>query len=203
MRMSALADRSGLPVATIKFYLREGLLPPGVSTSATRAEYDDSHVRRLRLVRALHDVAGLRLDAIRGVLAAVDDESLSWHEAVGSAHMLLGPEGPEPSSSSRDRVAALLARRGWSVGGRHADVLARALDALDGLDQPVSDRLLDLYAGTLATLAEQEVAGIAADDRVLATEQVVVGTVLLEPVLLALRRIAQANVSRTRGLRRG
>lgn len=198
MRMSELAERSALPVATIKFYLREGLLPAGVSTSATRAEYDDSHVRRLRLVRALHEVAGLRLDAIRGVLDAVDDDSLSWHEAVGSAHMLLGPDGPPPTSGSHRRVDRLLARHGWSVGSRHAEVLARALDALDGLEQPLGDEALDLYADTLRTLAEREVASIEADDRVLATEQVVVGTVLLEPVLLALRRIAQANVSRDR-----
>lgn len=38
------------------------------------------------------------------------------------------------------------------------------------------------------------------EDRVVATEQVVIGTLLLEPVLLTIRRIAQDNVSqRSRG----
>ncbi|HET6652862.1 MAG TPA: MerR family transcriptional regulator, partial [Nocardioides sp.] len=81
--MSELAARTGLPVPTIKYYLREGLLPPGESIGATRAHYDDTHVRRLRLVRALIEVAGLRLEDVRRVLDAIDDEDLSWHEAVG------------------------------------------------------------------------------------------------------------------------
>ena len=65
MWMSQLSERSDLPVPTIKFYLREGLLHPGEAVGATRARYDDSHVRRLRLVRALIDVAGMRLDDVR------------------------------------------------------------------------------------------------------------------------------------------
>jgi DNA-binding transcriptional MerR regulator len=204
MRMAELSDRSGLPVATIKFYLREGLLAPGESTAATRAVYDESHVRRLRLVRALIDVAGLRLDAVRQVLAAVDDEGLSWHEAVGSAHTRLAPSPGTSSPRALARVEALLARRGWTTGrdSPHTEVLAQALDALDGLEHPVSDRLLDVYADAATLVAEQEVAGVSDDDHVAATEQVVVGTLLLEPVLLAIRRIAQENVSlRTRGQR--
>jgi DNA-binding transcriptional MerR regulator len=200
MRMAELAERSGLPVATIKFYLREGLLPAGVSTSATQASYDDSHVRRLRLVRALIEVAGMRLDAVRSVLAAVDDESLSWHEAVGSAHSRLGAgTGPAPPAA-RDRVEALLARHSWTLSpaSRHIDVLAKALDAIDainGVDHTIGDELLDVYARAATMIAEHEVSAIDADDHVVATAQVVVGTLLLEPVLLAIRRIAQENVS--------
>jgi DNA-binding transcriptional MerR regulator len=199
--MAELSERSGLPVATIKYYLREGLLPAGQSTSATRAEYDDAHLRRLRLVRALIDVAGMRLDAVRAVLAAVDDESLSWHEAVGSAHTRLSPGTSAGSPAARGRVEALLERRGWTLGpdSPHPDVLAGALDALEGLDQPVSDGLLDVYAEAASGIAEQEVGAVDAEDRVAAAEQVVVGTLLLEPVLLVIRRIAQENVSqRTR-----
>jgi DNA-binding transcriptional MerR regulator len=197
MRMAELAERSGLPVATIKFYLREGLLPAGETTSATRAEYDDSHVRRLRLVRALGEVAGLRLDAVRSVLAAVDDDSLSWHEAVGSAHSRLSPGTSTPSAEARTRVQQLLQRHGWTLSEQspHADVLAQAIDALASLDHPVDDALLDVYARAAASIAEREVAGVTAEDRVTATEHVVVATLLLEPALLAMRRIAQENVS--------
>lgn len=200
--MAELAVRSGLPVATIKFYLREGLLPAGESTSPTRAEYDDSHVRRLRLVRALGDVAGLRLDAVRSVLAAMDDDSLSWHAAVGSAHTRLSPGTSPPSAEARARVHDLMDRHGWTSGREspHVDALARAIDALAGLDHPVGDDLLDVYAAAAIAIAEHEVATITEDDHVAATEHVVVGTLLLEPALLAMRRIAHENVSaRTRG----
>jgi hypothetical protein len=53
MRLSELSERSGVSIATIKYYLREGLLAPGRRVSATTADYDESHLRRLRLVRAL------------------------------------------------------------------------------------------------------------------------------------------------------
>lgn len=199
--MAELADASGLSVATIKFYLREGLLPPGRTLSATRAEYDEAHVRRLRLVRALSEIAGLRLDDVHAVLAAVDDDTLSWHAAVGSAHSRLSPGTAATSVHSRERVRALLNRHGWALSPQspHAKVLAHALDSLDGLDHPAGDDLLDVYAAAAISIAEHEVAGVRADDRVAATEHVVVGTLLLEPVLLAIRRIAQENVSlRTR-----
>ncbi|MDQ4008931.1 MAG: MerR family transcriptional regulator, partial [Actinomycetota bacterium] len=64
MQMSELARAGGVPVATVKYYLRERLLPPGVATSATRSTYDEGHLLRLRLIRALVEVGQLRLDAV-------------------------------------------------------------------------------------------------------------------------------------------
>ena len=195
--MAELAERSALPVATIKYYLREGLLHAGESTSATRARYDDSHLRRLRLVRALTAVAHLRLDEVRAVLAAVEDETLSWHDAVGSAHTRLSPGTAVASARAREQVEALLRRQGWTLSPRspHAEVLGAALDALRDLDHPADDALLDVYARAADLVAETEVAGIVPEDRTAAAEHVVVGTLLLEPVLLAVRRIAQENAS--------
>lgn len=199
MWMAELAARSGLPVATIKFYLREGLLHPGEAAGATRARYDESHVRRLRLVRALTEVAQLRLDAVRQVLAAMDDPALSRHEAIGTAHVLLSPDAAEqPAAAQVDRVEALLARQGWELArsSPHRRVLANALSSLEALGYPPDDALLDSYARAVDQLATDEVATLQEDDRVQATEHAVVSTLLLEPVLLALRRIAQENASR-------
>jgi DNA-binding transcriptional MerR regulator len=203
MWMAELATRSGLPVATIKFYLREGLLPPGEATGATRTRYDDGHVRRLRLIRALTDVAGLRLDTVRAVLEGIDG-ARSWHEAVGSAHTRIG--GPvtdeiPPSATAVARVDGLLARQQWQLtpGSPHALLLARTLDTLDGLGHPVSDQLLDLYAATMRPLAAYEVNSVresAGPDVEPSVEAAVVGTLLQEPLLLGIRRIAQENVSR-------
>ena len=205
MWMSELSRRSGLPVPTIKFYLREGLLPPGESTGATRAHYDESHLRRLRLIRALADVAGLRLEEVRTILAAVDDESLPLHEVVGTAHtQLSASDSAPPSTEGRRHVDDLVRRWRWRVSptSEHRDALARALDALHSLDHPVSEALLDEYAAAMGAIAKREVAGVASDDPVAATERAVVGTVLLEPVLLTIRRMAQENVSARRMSRR-
>src|SRR5690606_6920401 len=72
MRISELSARTELPVGTIKFYLREGLLAPGESTSRTTAEYDESHVERIRLIRALTDAGGLGIATVRRIVGVLD-----------------------------------------------------------------------------------------------------------------------------------
>jgi DNA-binding transcriptional MerR regulator len=202
MWMSELARRSDLPVPTIKYYLREELLHHGESVGATRAQYDESHVRRLRLIRALTEVAGMRLDDVRRVLDAIDDESLTWHEAIGSAHARLAP--PVNASGSADeqpRVDALLARHDWELDERssHRDALAGALASLAALGHPPSDEVLDTYAEAATLISERDLEQLQETDRAEAAEHAVVSTLLLEPVLLILRRVAQENSSRRRG----
>lgn len=45
MKVSELARATGVPIPTIKYYLREGMLAPGRRTSVNRAWYDHGHVR--------------------------------------------------------------------------------------------------------------------------------------------------------------
>lgn len=203
MWMAELARRSGLSVATIKFYLREGLLDSGERAGATRSRYDESHLRRLRLIQALTDVGGLRLEAVRQVLAGIADAS-SPHDAIGAAHTRLAPPGDDhspPSQAALDRVDSLLRRHGWELAPGHpqASVLASSLDALDGLGHRLSDEMLDAYASALGPVAELEVASVQRADLEATIESAVIGTVLQEPILLAIRRIAQENVSRDAG----
>src|SRR5262245_32595308 len=157
MQMSELSRESGVPVATVKYYLREGLLPPGTATSATRATYDESHLRRLRLVRALVEVGNLRLDNVRTILAAVD-EGADLHHTIGAAHTALAPEG-DPSAEAMDAVERLLRRRRWRVEEDNANrrALATAFDALDRVGFPVDDATLDTYAEAAASVARVDV----------------------------------------------
>lgn len=202
MWMAELASRSGVSVATIKYYLRESLLPAGTAKGATRAHYDETHVRRLKLIRALTDIAGLKLDVVGQVLDGISGAG-SWHDAVGSAHTRLGAAEVEstPTDGSLARVDRLLERQGWELGSGHpqALVLARTLDALDGLEHPVGDDLLDLYAAAMRPVAAHEVASVRTEDRESSVEAAVIGTLVQEPLLLAIRRIAQENVSRELG----
>lgn len=68
LQISALAARCGVSVHTVRFYEREGLLPPPTRTASGHRTYDQATVERLRLIRRLQEV-GLRLDDIRGILA--------------------------------------------------------------------------------------------------------------------------------------
>lgn len=203
MRMAELSERSGVPVATIKYYLREGLLPPGRPTAANQARYAEEHVDRLRLVRALRDVAGLPVAAIREVLAAVDDPARSLHDAVGAAHRALDPGGGDVAEEALARVEALVERAGWQVSptapARRS--LARALQALDTLDVPAGPEVLERYVEAADLVAAGEVAATldpADRSREAVVTSVVVGTLLFEPVLGSLRRLAHEHHSARR-----
>lgn len=198
MWMSELSSRSGVSVPTIKYYLREGLLPPGTSTGATRASYDEGHVRRLRLVRALVAVGGMGLDRVRAVLAAVDDTRADLHEVLASAHQQLSPvPAEEPSAQARAQVAAVVRRKRWRIDpvGPHAAALAASLDALAAAGQPLDDQALTTYAEGAGVVARAEIDSMTGVDRDDAATYAVTGTVLAEPVLLALRRMAQEHYS--------
>jgi DNA-binding transcriptional MerR regulator len=198
MRISELSADTGVPVATIKYYLREGLLPAGLAVAATRAEYDDRHVARLRLVRALVEVGGLPLAGVRGVLDALDERSLP--AAIGAAHEAISPStapGGTAPDAAADRATGLLGALGWAWSPT-SPVLHRLDDALAALEAAGLDtdpRTLAGYADAALTLARGEIAAIpAADaDAEEAVRYVVLGTVLYEPLLLTLRRLAQAH----------
>lgn len=194
--MAELSARSGVPVATVKYYLRAGLLRPGVSTSATRSTYDSSHVQRLRLIRALVDIAGLSLGDVQRVLTAVDDESVSMHDAMGSAHSLLS-SGARPSAAARERVDRVVESLGWRVApdSPNRAGLAAALAALEDVEHALSDQTLRTYASSMHDVAEADLDTVPTADRQAAVHAAVVGTILVEPVLTALRRLAQEDVS--------
>ncbi|PAZ10636.1 transcriptional regulator [Streptomyces sp. SA15] len=202
MRLSDLSRRSGVSVTTIKYYLREGLLPPGRQLSATQAEYDEQHLRRLRLIRALIRVRGLSVSTTRDVLRALD-------EHTGDTHILLGlalgsiriTEEPEADAPEPAEVEALIKELGWQVheSAPARETLADTLTSLRTLGSPMDWRALLPYARLAertAVVDLDQLEGI--DDPLEVAERALLLTVLLEPALLALRRMAQENESARR-----
>ncbi|WP_375424280.1 MerR family transcriptional regulator [uncultured Friedmanniella sp.] len=193
MRISELSRRSEVPVATIKFYLREHLLPEGQRTSATQAQYGEAHVERLRLIRALVGPAELSLAAVRKVIAAIEDPPAEVFDLLGAASTAVErTTGPQDHT----RVHELVARWGWlGVEGAcplHGD-LAAALAALDQAGVVLSSEDLRGYAEHIGAIAEAEIAAVPTDSPEAAVRYVVLGTVLVEPLLLALRRLAHVE----------
>ncbi|CAA9532585.1 MAG: hypothetical protein AVDCRST_MAG30-3929 [uncultured Solirubrobacteraceae bacterium] len=71
LKMSELADRSGVSAGTIKHYLREGLLgrPEEVlRTSRNMAYYPPDYVERIRRIKSLQEERFMPLRVIKGVL---------------------------------------------------------------------------------------------------------------------------------------
>lgn len=192
MRISELARRAGIALPTVKYYLREGLLPPGRATAATQAEYDESHVERLRLIRALVDVAGLKLAAVRTVLGALDEGPVA---AVSAAHeALAGVPGRAPAGEPPTRALAALDRLGWTVRPDSAALLdlEAALAAVEAVGIPAQEAQIDGYGAAALRVAEVDVSTVPGGEP--SVRHVVLGTVLYEPILLALRRLAQQHL---------
>lgn len=70
LRVGELAEASGVPVPTIKHYLREGLLPEPVKTSRNMAYYPPEFVERIHLIKRLQEERFMPLKAIKAVLDA-------------------------------------------------------------------------------------------------------------------------------------
>lgn len=206
MRISQLSRTSGVPIATLKYYLREGLLPPGAPTAVNQAEYGDEHLRRLRLIAVLTDIGGLSLRAVGNVLDAIDDDHLSTHRMLGVAHHALGPHDdderlPPDVEAAQADVDRLLRARRWRVspGAPARRALARALATLRRMGRDPDAAVLDRYADAADRLAAEELTSvITTGSRIDAIENLVVGTVVFESVLLALRRLAQEHHSARR-----
>jgi len=177
VRIGELSDQGGVAVATIKYYLREGLLPAGARTGPNQASYTDAHLRRLRLIRALVDVGGLSIAAVKDVLAAVDEGGESVRDVLGS----LLPTG----NGGLGEVAEFLVRRGYACDLDHPAVrsLASILVTARELGHDRFADRLDAYGD-----ACERIADVASD-----AESVVVDTVLGDAALVALRRIASAT----------
>jgi DNA-binding transcriptional MerR regulator len=70
LKMSELAERSGVSAGTIKHYLREGLLPEPVRTSRNMAYYPPEFVERIRLIKRLQEERFMPLRLIKGMIDA-------------------------------------------------------------------------------------------------------------------------------------
>ncbi len=72
LTVSDLADRSGLPISTIRYYVREGLIPAGQRLSRTRILYNGDHLKALETIKS-HREAGVPLTEIRSHATPVTD----------------------------------------------------------------------------------------------------------------------------------
>ncbi|MCW2541052.1 MAG: MerR family transcriptional regulator [Frankiales bacterium] len=201
MRISELSEQSGVSIPTIKFYLREGLLAPGVLVTKTQSAYDETHLRRLRLVRALRDVAGLPIASIADVMAAVDSEAVSLLDLLGVTQVAVSGVSGDTSARGLRLAEEFIAELGWRVATESPLMrsLGRLLEELADRGIPITVAALGPWASAAHSVAAVEVAGITADmPRDQAAEIVAMGTPLFGELLSQLRLAAQESESRRR-----
>jgi len=205
MRMSELSTTTGVAVPTLKFYLREGLLHSGERTSPNQAQYDETHVERVRLVRALLEVGNLSVAQAARVVGALDAD-MPLSSVFGIAQRAVSI--PSPIENDRDvdadalpgvgatLIAELCERRGWRVHANNPGLAlaARVLDTYAALGlESITTTVLEPGADAAQLVASADLAAVAsaAPDPAEMTRVVAVGTVLGDSLIAGLRRIAQ------------
>ncbi|MFD9902710.1 MerR family transcriptional regulator [Streptomyces sp. NPDC059063] len=209
MKISELSRTTGVPVASIKYFRRQGLLPAGRATAATLAEYGEEHVQRLRLIKALTTLGGLSIAATREVLSAVDQahttdgtlRAISYALPVPVVHtpaVDAADEAREAAAeeAARTDVADLIAAMGWQVSDTspHVEGLTAALRELRRLDADYQPDRLAAYADlaqSVARLDLERAAGLAESPGL--AEQAVIVLALSGPLLELMRRLAQED----------
>jgi DNA-binding transcriptional MerR regulator len=152
IKIGELSRRSGVPVATIKHYLREGLIAPARKSGRTMSWYDPALVDRLRAIKDLQHEQFLPLDVIR---KSIDRDA----------------EAPDDLAAA-DAIAKVLSRHVGTRARSRDEVLARGgnhreLAWLQAMGLAVPSGPDDKYRGDdlalLSTLAAARRAGISAD----------------------------------------
>jgi DNA-binding transcriptional MerR regulator len=206
MRIAELSRVSGVPVPTIKYYLREGLLPSGELSSPNQADYGDQHVRRLRLIRALIDLGQVPVASVKDILEGLDSDDLNLHDQIGRAHRAITPKrqfaaSTEARAEAAAQVDELIKSRGWTVEPEAPALttLIETVAAFRTLDQDHLAGFLDSYADAVEKFTELEVAAVTSradrttPDQI--AESVVIGTILGETLIATLRLLAQESIS--------
>jgi DNA-binding transcriptional MerR regulator len=121
LRVSELAERSGVPVATIHHYLREGLLPEPLKTSRNMAYYPPEFVERIRLIKQLQEERFMPLRVIRELLERADSDPERLRAIIEVEDRILA----SALAGERTRTPAAEVRQRYSMP---ADVLDRLAD---------------------------------------------------------------------------
>jgi DNA-binding transcriptional MerR regulator len=150
LKISELAERADVPVATVRHYLREGLLPEPVKTSKNMAYYPPEFVERIRTIKRLQEERFMPLRVIKDAVLAKRTPKAELLERFDlPARALdrlaeLGVLSPDESGYSQAdaRIVEAIARfrgEGWNEKtGFGARDVARLMK---GLEPVVADEL--------------------------------------------------------------
>jgi DNA-binding transcriptional MerR regulator len=164
-KIDDLAQRSGVGVDTIRFYFREGLLPPAERQGRALA-YNRSHLERLERIRELRDrhfsLAVIKDLADHGRLDLVD-RLLGPSDLTFSYDDLIAKAGIDPALADRLSEIGFLAppqqRKGLGYDRADLRVLQSLVKLLaSGMPQGVLLLLAEIYLDQMSHLSEALVA---------------------------------------------
>lgn len=86
MRIGELAKRGKVPIDTVRYYERDGLLVPAGRQLSGYRQYGEGEVKRLKFIRRAK-LLGFTLEEIRGLLALSDDQDVARVRQAAKARL--------------------------------------------------------------------------------------------------------------------
>ena len=169
LKMSELADASGVSAGTIKHYLREGLLGDGdgiVRTSRNMAWYPPGYVDRIRLIKRLQEERFLPLRLIKELLAErpprTPRSAVELPEDVLDRLAELGVLTPDADGYDPDDVALIHAIERFREGGYDEALGFTVYDTLRYRDalRPLVEKEVELLVQRLGEIDPERAAAI-------------------------------------------
>jgi DNA-binding transcriptional MerR regulator len=90
LKIGEIAKRSGVPASTIRYYVKEGLLPSPSKPNKKMAYYDESCLEKLKAIGNLQEKRYYPLSLIRNILRRMDD-GFSFEEAEAVENAVFAP----------------------------------------------------------------------------------------------------------------
>ncbi len=110
LKISELAEAADVPVATVRHYLREGLLPEPVKTSRNMAYYPREFAGRIRLIKQLQEERFLPLKVIRELLESGNGDPEHLRDLVELEDRILERASPVSAIASSSRRSGTATR---------------------------------------------------------------------------------------------
>jgi len=190
--LSALSQRSGVPVATIKYYIREELIQPAQDLSP---EATDT-LEQLRLIRGLVHIVGLSIRQVRQILGLIHSRELNLADMMTNATRVVPLAGTRPGreqhTTNLDPARAALADAGFDdlPDAPYVNQLLEAMALADECNIGIDAEHLAAYARAARECANADFRNLPLETPSQAAQAAVLGTAIYEPILTCLRRLA-------------
>jgi DNA-binding transcriptional MerR regulator len=105
LKIGEIAKKSGVPPSTIRYYVRQGLLPEPDKVNKSMAYYDERCIEKIYAIRHLQERKYFPLSVIKNILRRMD-QGLSLDEAEAIEDAVFGAV-PEAAEKVMDRAQFL------------------------------------------------------------------------------------------------
>lgn len=204
MKIAELEELTGVPIGTLKYYIREGLLPKGELSFSNQAQYNQFHIDRVKHIKLLQDIGGLSISKIKEIIKHLDSEVPDRQSAFQQLmlklrnHKYSEDNIPDNIQNELDKIKKILDDNSWNYYPNDPVLLDIAVYVTKIKElwkfedkEVISDSFIIGYLKYFRDIAKYEMP----EEYIKDTESwnfgmTIISTLLIDPLFPLLRRLA-------------